>query len=292
MRVQLLVQIGAVVVTLLAAGLFVVVGTDRLLAAHGTYRERLRLLVPHLAFLALVLGVTSVLRDIGTEVSWIVGRNITGTIYAIEGDFVAQVQSVSTPQLDWFFTSVYVFGYIFLIAFPLFAYLLLDDSRPFRVTALAYAFNYAIGMVCYTFLIAFGPRNYLPGDVDSLIYTTWTELEFVTTYVNANTNVFPSLHASLSVTVLLLAWLTRDSYPRWVVLAAPLAGSIVVSTMYLGLHWLTDVVAGVALAALSVRLAMRFAARDRGESAITLAGVRLWSVATRSVAQARERVTR
>ncbi|MEF8813256.1 MAG: phosphatase PAP2 family protein [Halovenus sp.] len=284
MRVLLLLEIGTVVVLLLAVGLFVVVGVDRMLAVRDSYRQRLLSLAPHLAFLAVVLGLSSILRDISTEVSWVVGRNITGTIHAIEGDFVAQLQSVSTPVLDWFFTSAYVFGYIFLITFPLFAYLLLDDSRPFRVATLAYAFNYAIGMVCYTFLIAFGPRNYIPGDVNSLIYTTWTELEFVTTYVNANTNVFPSLHVSLSVTVLLLAWLTRETYPRWVVLAFPLAASVVIATMYLGLHWLIDVVAGVLLAFLSVWLATRVAARDHGESYITLAGRRLWTVAVRSVA--------
>ena len=81
--------------------------------------------------------------------------------------------------------------------------------------------------------------------------------EVPTVHINSNTNVFPSLHASLSITVLLLAWTTRAEFPRWVVLAAVLAGSVVLSTMALGIHWATDVVAGIALTFVAMTLSTR-----------------------------------
>ncbi len=50
-------------------------------------------------------------------------------------------------------------------------------------------------------------------------------------------------------------------YPKWFVVATVLAVSVAVSTMYLGIHWLIDVLAGIALAHASVALAGQFVGR-------------------------------
>jgi membrane-associated phospholipid phosphatase len=75
--------------------------------------------------------------------------------------------------------------------------------------------------------------------------------------VNTNTNVFPSLHTSLSITVALIAWQTRRQYPLWTAVSVPIAASVVISTMYLGIHWAIDVLAGALMAWVIVRLASR-----------------------------------
>ena len=219
--------------------------------------SRLRESAPYLAFLGGILVVNKVARDFGPELSWILGWNVTGFIYGLEGGFVAQVQSVATPWLTTFLSAVYLVGYVSLLTFPFVAYLTHPDRKVLETTAVAYGLNYAIGLVCYTLFISYGPRNLIPDMVDPLLYGTYPQAQLVTSRVNVNTNVFPSLHTSLSVTVALLAWRTRDTFPRWTVVAVPLAGCVVVSTMYLGIHWATDVVAGVLLAVVSVWLARR-----------------------------------
>ncbi|MDZ7730656.1 MAG: phosphatase PAP2 family protein [Natrialbaceae archaeon] len=88
-----------------------------------------------------------------------------------------------------------------------------------------------------------------------MLYDSYPTYQYLTSEVNRNTNVFPSLHASLATTVALFAVRTREFYPRWVPIAIFLAISVSVSTMYLAIHWATDVIAGVALAVISVRLA-------------------------------------
>jgi membrane-associated phospholipid phosphatase len=123
---------------------------------------------------------------------------------------------------------------------------------------LAYTFNYAFGLVLYVLFVAYGPRNLLPGAVDSLLYTSWPEAKLLTTQMNTNTNVFPSLHTSLSTTVVLLAHQTRRTYPVWYFLSTGIAGSIVLATLYLGIHWGTDALAGVVLALASVVAARRY----------------------------------
>nr|WP_254543842.1 phosphatase PAP2 family protein [Halomarina sp. BND7] len=240
--------------SMLAVAALLLVGPARLVATARDAPRRLRDAAPGLGLLVGVLLVNKVARDYGPEVSWLIGWNVTGTILDVEGAFVAAVQSVATPALTAYFSFVYVYGYVFLLVFPLVAYVALERVEALQRTAVAYSLNYAIGLICYTLFISYGPRNVMPELVEPLLYSTYPSSQLLTSEVNTNTNVFPSLHTSLSVTVALLAWETRDRYPRWVPVAVVLAASVVVSTMYLGIHWGTDVLAGVVLAVGSVRL--------------------------------------
>jgi len=253
--VTVLAQVGAGVLALHLLALVTVVGRERLAAAPDRVRSNLWDVAPTLGLLLVVLAVNGVVRDLGVELSWLVGVNVTGRIHAIEGQLVAELQSLATPGLTAYFAGVYVFGYAFLLTFPVLAYLLYEDPRPLRALLVAYVVNYCLGLVCYVLFISYGPRNFMPDLVESLLYTNWPQVQLLTGQVNRNTNVFPSLHTSLSVTVALVGYRYRQVCTRWVPVATGLAASIAVSTMYLGIHWATDVVGGVLLAALAVGFA-------------------------------------
>ncbi|WP_436907362.1 phosphatase PAP2 family protein [Halosimplex marinum] len=272
--VTVLGQVAAGVVALHLLGLVAVVGRDGLAGAPGRVRANLRAVAPTLGLLVVVLAVNGVVRDVGVEISWLIGVNITGAIHALEGGFVAWVQSFAAPPLTTYFSAVYVFGYAFLLTFPVVAYLACRNDRPVRTLLVAYAVNYALGLVCYVLFVSYGPRNVTPEAVDSLLYAHWPQAQLLTGRVNRNTNVFPSLHTSLSVTVALVAYHYRDIFPRWYPVATALAASIGVSTMYLGIHWATDVVAGAALAAVAVAVGLRVTA-DSQEGTVDRAVARL-----------------
>lgn len=268
-------QVVAVVGICLVVGLVSLVGVDRIRSKRKDIRERCIDAAPHFGLIGAAFVLSMFWRPVGVEVSWTLQYNITDTIYGIEGYSVAWIQSIATTELTWTLSIVYVFGYVFLLVFPLVAYLFLDELRLLRVTALAYVINYVVGLASYSLVVAYGPRNYMPGEVDSLMYIVWPESEILTTSINVNTNVFPSLHTSLAVTVVFLAWYTRDSYPGWFYVSALLGGSVVFSTMYLGLHWVSDVVAGFVLAFASVTVASRMAAEKTEHSVITQTGRRI-----------------
>lgn len=254
-------EVVVVVGVLLLIALLGIVGPTRLRAAISDLRSRLWEVIPVFAVLGIVLGINSVARDTGNNLSWMVGTNITGNIHTIEGQFVAHLQSLATPMMTAYFGYIYVFGYTFLLVFPLFAYLLHKDVRPLYEIVTAYIINYSIGLICYIVFIAYGPRNLIPELVEPLLYTSWPHSQLLTSEVNTNTNVFPSLHTSLAFTVALFSYRFRDIYIRWVPIAWVLAVSIAISTMYLGIHWLTDVVVGVFLAAISAALGIRIGGR-------------------------------
>ncbi|MFW6153331.1 MAG: phosphatase PAP2 family protein, partial [Halobacteriota archaeon] len=236
MLLELVARLVVVVATATLVGLFVIVGLDRLTSRMDVWWARLVSVAPEVTVLGLVLLTNNLARQFGPEVSWIIGIEVTDAIYQLEGGLVIWIQSFATPAMTTFFSRIYVYGYVFLLVFPLVAYLALDDMRPLRTLILAYAFNYVIGLVCYLVIIAYGPRNLLPDLVEPLLYTTFPEYQELTRQVNRNTNVFPSLHASLSVTVAAVSYRTRTSYPRWFPVATLLAASVIVSTMYLGIH--------------------------------------------------------
>jgi membrane-associated phospholipid phosphatase len=205
--------------------------------------------------LAVVLLVNNVARKVGPEVSWVIGANVTGVIYAMEGDVVAGIQSVATPWLTAYLSFMYICGYVFLLVFPLVAYLVLEDARYLRELCWTYSFTYGIGLLCYVVFIAYGPRNLIPDVIDPLLYSGWPRAKLITSQVNTNTNAFPSLHAALSLAVMGMAYRTRSEYPRWFAVAVAIGVSVVVSTMYLGIHWLVDVLGGVILSSVALQFA-------------------------------------
>ena len=251
-------DIAVVVVVLCLIGSVTLIGPVRLRELQLELRDRAREVAPSIGILLCVLILNALVRDATQELSWVIGWNITPLIRDIEGGFVILVQSFATPALTTYFSYIYVFGYVFLLVFPFIAYAALSDQDHLKSLLIAYTLNYGLGLICYIIFIAYGPRNSLGGQVDSLLYTTYPQFQFLTSTVNVNTNVFPSLHTSLSVTVALLAFYSRREYPIWFWISILLATSVVISTMYLGIHWLVDVIAGILLAVVSVELARRY----------------------------------
>jgi len=251
-----LVEVIGVVATLSVIGAGVIIRPARCRSLLAELRPRLREAAPYLAGLGVVLLANSLLRGRAQRLSFAIGINIGSLIEGIEGGFVATLQSLQTPLVTTYFSYIYIYGYVFLLIFPLLAYLALDDRVTFRRLVTAYGLNYLLGVTLYVLFVAYGPRNV--GIAEPLLYNAFPEFQFLTSEVNSPTNVFPSLHTSLSTTVATFAVKTRKPYPLWTAVAIGLATSVILSTMYLGIHWATDVVAGALLGVGCVALAERY----------------------------------
>ncbi len=273
--IPLLPEISVVVTVLVVAGVVTIVGLDRVWAFRDRARDRFLYIFPYVLLLVSVFAVNSVMRSVGPTLSWLLNWQITDEIFGLEGEFVAALQGYATPAATVYFSYTYIYGYIFLLLFPVVAYLVMEDDRPFRTAILSYALNYVIGVICYLLFIAYGPRNVMPDLVDQLLYVHWPESNLLTSQVNANVNVFPSLHTSVAMTVVFLAYRTRDEYPAWLPVSAIIGVSVVISTMYLGIHWLTDVVAGTGLAVFCVAAAAWLTDPDNLDGRIGSLGRRL-----------------
>jgi len=110
-----------------------------------------------IAVLIVVLLINRVARQVAPKLSRQIGIRLTSAFYNIEGEFILVFQAIQTPETSAYFSSIYVYGYTFLLIFPVIAYFTLSDTRVFRRLLAAYALNYAIGLILYIFVIAYGP---------------------------------------------------------------------------------------------------------------------------------------
>ncbi|WP_254767948.1 phosphatase PAP2 family protein [Salinilacihabitans rarus] len=250
-------ELAAIVTAMLASATFVIVGPRRFAAALRDFRWRLEVCALPAAVLLTVLFTRWATGDVLPELSWaIFGTNITPYLESFDrtlfGHPVVLLQSYRSPTVTALSAFVYLYGYAFLLIFPFVAYFALDEMDDLSTLIRTYTANYALGLLCYVLFIAYGPRNTLALEFDPILYETFPQTGYLTHTINVPENVFPSLHTSLATSSFLLAWLTREEYPLWTPVAGVLALGVVVSTMYLGIHWFGDVVGGVVLAAISV----------------------------------------
>ncbi|AGB15104.1 membrane-associated phospholipid phosphatase [Halovivax ruber XH-70] len=228
-------------------------------------RGRVRELAPYVGAAGFFLLAKFLTSEYSVRLSQRIGWNITDEIYAVEGEFVAVLQRVVPDVTVEVFSALYMFGFPYLLATAPILYVTMSSLRRFKELLVAYLLNYVVGGVAlYTLFIAYGPRNHLDS-VEGLMYDFYPQTQDLTAAIADNTNVFPSLHTSLSVVVLLFAWRTRREFPKWFVLAAILVSGVVFSTMYLGIHWAIDVVAGIVLALWSVAAAEYIVGSIEGE---------------------------
>lgn len=128
----------------------------------------------------------------------------------------------------------------------------------FREMMFATITTFYMGYLGYVLVPAIGPRHYLrylyddPQHLQGIfIYDTTSAL--LDNLQAVNRDCFPSLHTGISTITLIYAWRMRDRLPFgrlifWIYL--PLTISLWFSTVYLRYHWVVDVFAGWALAAL------------------------------------------
>jgi membrane-associated phospholipid phosphatase len=263
--VTVILIVGLVVLSGLAATCALCIGRERLSREFESLDETLLEAFPYLLGIGLVLMFKGVVHEPSLRLSRSLNWDITEEIYALEGLFVAYVQDLTPDALVPVFSGFYMFGFAYLLLAPILLYLLTSTLRPLKELLVAYSLNYLVGITFYTLFVAYGPRLHISSHVEGSMYEVFPETQTLTGAVSANTNVFPSLHASLSVIVLLFAWQTRDRHPRWFAITSVVATSVVLSTMILGIHWLTDVVAGVALAVVCVLGAERVVTIIDGE---------------------------
>ncbi|WP_254808625.1 phosphatase PAP2 family protein [Natronosalvus amylolyticus] len=263
MLVEVLTRLALIVALMVVLGVGVFAGRQRLVRTVREWPTRVKAIAPITVLLATVLLFNSVARQAVPELSWLrlIRKEITWTIYETEGDLILWLQAQATPEVTAYFSFIYIYGYVFLLIFPVVVYFLLPNTRPLRELFTAYTLNYTLGLVCYILIIAYGPRNLEPELIQALLYDTYPQYQHLTRQVNRNTNVFPSLHTSLAATVAFQAYRTREIYFGWYLLTIPLALSVALSTMYLGIHWAIDVLAGIVLGWIAVVLAARLVGR-------------------------------
>lgn len=160
--------------------------------------------------------------------------------------------------VEW---ATYAYSTSYFLLFPVLAIGVLvalarrREIAPFRVLCLATAIDYAISLPWFLFFPV--PERWAYPESDAILLSDqWTSALINSIRpMSALNNSFPSTHVSLSVILILVCWLFQVRLRTTV---TALATTVILATFVLGIHWLADIIAGVAVGALSVGLAWRF----------------------------------
>lgn len=171
-------------------------------------------------------------------------------------DPVATLQHLGgLPLLEWA-TFCYA-GYFILYPLCLGAVFALDREEPFRELALALALALAVGYVGYSIVPAQGPAyaSHLIPPLDHMYFRAMRAA--VIDPLKIRRDCMPSLHTCTSLLLFWGCWRHRRRL-AWCI--APVVVTIPFACVYLGFHYLIDVIVGAALAGVITVLAPRWSA--------------------------------
>jgi serine/threonine protein kinase len=217
-------------------------------------RSKLRLHRLPLLMLGAVFAVNFVETAIETAVRdrWGIGRelgfHLARAAHWFEGAKTAETYDAASPVVVYGYSTAYFFAMLVLVLATGWA-LARAGREPFRIFALAVTVDYAISLPFFLFFPV--PERWAyPESGAILLSDLWApELIEIFRPISGLDNCFPSFHVSLTVVMVLLAFHYRLRY-RWSALWIGIL--ITLSTSVLGIHWLTDIVAGFATGILAV----------------------------------------
>ena len=182
--------------------------------------------------------------------------DMTPYVYAIEGDIVLWVQQeMRNAALDQMLTHFYVMGFM-TATFASFLYpIYFDDRHMADRVSLSMFWVYIISIPFFLFFNVGVTGDHIPS-MQTIAYDLTPEIHNWFTRIDPFSNGMPSLHIGLPFAI----WLTMqrwDEDGRWVNYRNFLIIFMLVtafSIIYLGIHWIVDIIGGMAVAILAVEL--------------------------------------
>ena len=188
-----------------------------------------------------------------TPASYALGYRINQALLEMEGGF----EFGPTDRVRLWVAGGYSFSYFFLFPLLIFgsvmAFWRAERIQPLRVFSFSVALNYLLALPFFLFLPV--PERWaFPGANATLLSDRLsTRLIEGIRPISGLDNCFPSMHVALTVLVILLGYWCRV---RWRHSLLCLGGTVILSTFFLGIHWVVDIVVGAASAAVSFALAV------------------------------------
>jgi len=188
------------------------------------------------------------------------GFQLARAAHFFEGGVTLAGWDSAPPVVVYGYSIAYFFALLLLVVITGWALARRADPRPFRIFALAIAVDYAVSLPFFLFFPV--PERWAWPDSGAILLSDLWAPQLIEIFrpFSGLDNCFPSFHVSLTTVVVGLCFTERLRF-RWV--AFWLGVLIVLSTAVLGIHWLTDIVAGLATGVLAVAAAQLLDRRIR-----------------------------
>lgn len=187
----------------------------------------------------------------------LIRNDFTHLIYAIEGDFIAKFQNILRCNfLTILLTYIYIFTFPIQFFLALIIYVYKRMYNLIISTVVALGLNYVFVLPFYIFFPVQEVWLYNSEKVEFLAPIAYPYISMDYRNMSGIDNCFPSFHTSMAVTMIILAHHSKIKSLYYLTLV--LSVLTIISTMYLGIHWITDVVAGVIVAVVATIIGINF----------------------------------
>ncbi len=209
------------------------------------------MLIP-LSILALSLKQASIQHEIAMRFGY---YNYTALISAINPDFALIFQKGIYSSLTYLMTFTYVIIYPCAVFFTFLTLFYYRDTLLFKRAALMFSLNYLIAFPFFMLFNVSTTGATLPG-VEPLLYEEFPRICTAITAIDPLDNCFPSLHVAMVFSAFLI--ICGTNYRRYRIFTYFAVPATIFAVLYLGIHWLIDVFAGIVLALFTYSLAKSF----------------------------------
>ncbi len=187
---------------------------------------------------------------IGTELPY----RLAAAAHWMEAGFSFERHDVTGPVAVYGYSASYFFLLPLLTLLTIITLMLRADLSAYRLLCLSVAFSYLLSLPFYVFFPV--PERWAFPDSEAVLLSDLWSSKLIEAIrpISGLDNCFPSFHVASTVVLILVSYLCRLRL-RSCMLA--LGSTVILSTYVLGIHWVADIVAGLAVGVLGVALALR-----------------------------------
>ena len=212
----------------------------------------------YLPYLLIIFGVVALhlfeVNVIDPSVTEWVGHDFANEIKGVEGDIVYQFSQNWVPALVYFFVIMYIAVYHFTLWFSPFYFLQTDNKKAMKTFAYGLLLIYVIALPFYLFMPITNVYTYY--NVNSALETVIPSVESFFYSTTTQNNCLPSLHTAMTILVAYSVSLTGNKKLTYFAYFTMI--SVIISVIYLSIHWVTDVITGALLAVGVIFILRRF----------------------------------
>ena len=183
-----------------------------------------------------------------------IGYNYAINMQQIEGNFVYSFSQNWIPGILHFFVLIYIAIYPFTLWFSPLYFILDDKEKSIKTLAYGLVIIYTIALPFYLLLPV--TNVYIYYNVDSALETVFPNVENFFYSTTTQNNCIPSLHTAMTILIAYSVNLTENK--RLTYFAYTVMIFVIISVIYLSIHWLTDVLTGIILSLVTIFLLKRY----------------------------------
>ncbi len=178
-----------------------------------------------------------------TVTNW-VGYDYANTITTLENSFVHSFTNYWIPGILHFFVLIYIVIYPFTLWFATLYFIIANKKQALNSLAYGLLIIYLVALPFYLFLPITNVYTYY--NSTSALETVIPSIENFFYSTTTENNCLPSLHTAMTILVAYCLSLTGNKKLKY--FGIFVATTVIISVVYLCIHWLTDVIAGIILA--------------------------------------------